>query len=309
MDFNKLSMAVSKYINKLEHDFTQEDYELDFIIKKLDNYIYAFHQDMKFNLLEEIEDQVKINNIKAVEQKIRKPIISNLNNFKESGFDGKFTRILNTLENFEERYKRKYENREEAIIPNIYTNRPDKYIVMELEKQIKSQIENDFNISIKNKRIEMYVNQIIESFANGEFINKSGRGNSNLSKIKNIKEEVLRILRKRENSKCVLEVFSEYKEYLKKCINEYESATKLDDVPYLKEEELENIYNLKEDRLEDSPSLKEDKVERNVKPIIDYIEICYSNGEKRKLSFKKLCTPEQIAFLEEKIKDVIKLDE
>lgn len=305
MDFNKLSVVVSKYINKLENDFTQEEYELDFIIKKLDNYIYAFHQDMKFNLLEEIEDQVKINNIKAVEQKIKKPIISHLNNFNETDYKHKCYRILSTLENFQERFKGTYVNREEIIFYNILKAKPDKPLVIELEKQIKKQIENDFNINIRNTRIEKYVDQIVESFANGEFINKSGRGNSNISKINNIKEEVLRILRKRENNKCVLEVFSEYKQYLNKCINEYESVTKLDDVSYLKDE-LDNIYDIKEDKLEGSPSLKEDKV---VRPIIDYIEICYSNGEKRKLSFNKLCTPEQIAFLEEKVNDIIKLDE
>ena len=44
-------------------------------------------------------------------------------------------------------------------------------------------------------------------------------------------------------------------------------------------------------------------------PTTDYIEIYYSNGEKRKVTFKNVCTPVDAHFWEDKIAEIIKWGE
>lgn len=288
MNYEELLEVVNGYLSKLEAEFQQENYEVDFMIKKLDSYVYAFHQDMKFKLSEELDNPKKVEDIESIEEKIKKPHIEPVNNTKEEYIKGIFKQILRDVEAFEKHCRGKYSYNSEISISTIFGEaRPERVDILHLERLLKGNIEAAFTINIKSSKTEMYVKQIVDSFAEGNFNNSRGWEKFRSSKMNNIIEDVTNHVKKKENSKATSEVFAKYREYLRSCIEGYKMVSKL----------------------EATTPIKETVHKKVGKPVIDYIEICYVGGEKRKVSFESLFTPFDVNVLEEKIDDIIKLVE
>ncbi|NNU78348.1 hypothetical protein [Clostridium estertheticum] len=286
MELSQTIFEVEQYLNKLEDEYSKDGYEIEFVIKKLQNYVVVFHEEIEFKLIDEFKnvDTKQIHQI--IDESVSKPKINIVNKSNERSIENNLERLSCTVYNGVKELN-------DSLRPiDLFSQpMPGSDSCIDFKKQMYKEADKFLKIDYNNTKFERMLNNVITAYGDGNFkecMNKAKSLNS-----RSIISELDSNLHKNKNKEDIKNVFQKYKTYFQECKIEYEHT-------------VINLQNDLEPLLRQESQLIDEKV---AKEYIKYIEIVYSNGEKKKVSFEKLCTPIDVNFLEEKIEDIIKLVE
>jgi len=284
MNFDDLYSNIENYLIKLENDFKFGEYDLEFIVKKLENYRLAVHQDIKFEIADRLNHRISQDNLCQVENSTEVGYIKNYENPQREDLISNIKVVISKIASYLNEY---IENDRNVYV--LY-GRDIENDASEFEKHISHLLVKYISTDLSNTSFDKSKKRALMRFREKEF-QKCFNNIKDLNKY-DIIDEILDIQSKQKQIGEIPRVFSAYRSYFKECIDKYQKLFN----------ELSNFGYESCESVEILESKEVEKYEKTVSPIIDTVEVTYTNGDKVKMSYTKICTPDQSLVLDEKFR-------